>query len=70
MWATKMRTTRSYGLAGGWRELAFWDNMVRFNEIKGRLKQKYGLRFISLTPTDGSLDYLTGDHFYKLRTLS
>jgi hypothetical protein len=53
-----------------WRELAFWDNMVRFNEIKALLKQKYGTRFRSLTPTDGSLDYLTGDHFFRLKTLS
>jgi hypothetical protein len=53
-----------------WRELAFWDNMVRFNEIKGLLKRKYGTRFKSLTPTDGSLDFLTGDHYFKLRTLS
>jgi hypothetical protein len=54
-----------------WRELAaFWDNILRFNEIKNLLKQRYGTRFKSLTPTDGSLDYLTGDHFYKLKTLS
>jgi hypothetical protein len=53
-----------------WRELAFWDNMVRFNEIKALLKQRYGTRFKSLTPTDGSLDFLTGDHYFKLRTLS
>jgi len=53
-----------------WRELAFWDNMVRFNEIKVLLKQKYGPRFQSLTPTDGSLDYLTGDQYFKLQTLS
>src|SRR6266852_5824525 len=53
-----------------WRELAFWDNMVRFNEIKDLLKQKYGTRFKSLTPTDGSLDFLTGDHYFKLQTLS
>jgi hypothetical protein len=52
-----------------WRELAFWDNMVRFNEIKDLLKRKYGTRFKSLTPTDGSLDFLTGDHYFKLRTL-
>ena len=53
-----------------WRELAFWDNMVRFNEIKDLLKRKYGTRFKSLTPTDGSLDFLTGDHYFKLRNLS
>jgi hypothetical protein len=53
-----------------WRELAFWDNMVRFNEIKDLLKRKYGTRFKSLTPTDGSLDFLTGDHYFRLKTLS
>ena len=53
-----------------WRELAFWGNMVRFNEIKDLLKQRYGTRFKSLTPTDGSLDFLTGDHYFKLQTLS
>jgi hypothetical protein len=53
-----------------WRELAFWDNIERFNEIKALLKQKYGTRFKSLTPTDGSLDFLTGDHYFKLQTLS
>ena len=53
-----------------WRELAFYDNILRFNDIKGLLKQKYGSRFKSLTPADGSLDWLTGDHYYKLQTLS
>jgi hypothetical protein len=53
-----------------WRELAFWGNMVRFNEIKDLLKRKYGPRFKSLTPTDGSLDFLTGDHYFRLKTLS
>jgi hypothetical protein len=53
-----------------WRELAFWDNILRFNEIKDLLKQKYGTRFKSLTPTDGSLDWLTGDHYFRLKTLS
>jgi hypothetical protein len=53
-----------------WRELAFWGNMGRFNEIKDLLKRKYGTRFKSLTPTDGSLDYLTGDHYFRLKTLS
>jgi hypothetical protein len=53
-----------------WRELAFFDNILRFNEIKDLLKQKYGTRFKSLTPTDGSLDFLTGDHFFKLKSLS
>jgi hypothetical protein len=53
-----------------WRELAFWDNILRFNAIKHLLRQKYGTRFKSLTPTDSSLDFLTGDHYYKLQTLS
>lgn len=53
-----------------WRELAFWGNIPRFNEIKELLKQRYGTRFKSLTPTNGSLDFLTGDHYFKLQTLS
>ena len=53
-----------------WRELKFIDNILRFNEIKDLLKRKYGARFKSLTPTGRSLDLLTGEHFYKLETLS
>jgi len=41
-----------------------------FNEIKEMLKQKDGMTFKSLTPTDGSLDWLTGDHYSKLQTVS
>lgn len=53
-----------------WRELAFFDNISRFNEIKALLKQKYGTRFRSLTPTEESLEWLTGDRYFKLQTLS
>jgi hypothetical protein len=53
-----------------WRELAFFGNTVRFNEIKNLLKQKYGSRFRSLTPTAGSLDWLTADHYTRLQSLS
>jgi len=58
------------GEAEVWRELAFWDNIPRFNEIKSLLRERYGARFKSLTPTEDSLDWLTGDHFSKLRELT
>lgn len=44
-----------------WRELAFWENRTRFGEIENLLKQKYGTRFKSLTPTSGSEMWLWGD---------
>jgi hypothetical protein len=44
-----------------WRELAFWENGPRFGEIEDLLKQKYGARFTSLTPTPGSELWLWGD---------
>lgn len=53
-----------------WRELAFFDNTVRFNAIKALLKEKYGPRFKSLKPTSRSLDWLSGDHFFKLQDLT
>jgi hypothetical protein len=52
------------------RELAFWNNLGRFEEVKGLLKQKYGKRFRSLTPTDPSLEWLTGDNAARLMRLS
>lgn len=58
------------GDAEVWRELAFWDHVPRFNEIKALLKEKYGTRFKSLTPTGNSLDWLTGDHYYKVKELT
>jgi hypothetical protein len=44
-----------------WRELAFWENLDRFSAIDGLLKLKYGARFKSLTPTEGSKMWLYGD---------
>jgi hypothetical protein len=44
-----------------WRELVFWENGPRFGEIEHLLKQKYGARFVSLTPTPGSKLWLWGD---------
>jgi hypothetical protein len=52
-----------------WREPAFFDNILRFNEIKELLKRKYRARFKSLIPTDRSLDWLTGDHPFELNSL-
>jgi hypothetical protein len=45
-----------------WRELAFFNNVPRFEEIKELLKEKYGDRFRSLTPTTASIEWLTGDN--------
>jgi hypothetical protein len=53
-----------------WRELAFWSNVRRFEEVKGLLKQKYRARFRGLTPTDNSLEWLTGDNLSRLMHLS
>jgi hypothetical protein len=44
--------------------------MPRFNEIKDILREKYGAQFKSLTPTAWSLDWLTGDYFYRLKELT
>jgi hypothetical protein len=43
------------------RELVFWENTTRFGQIGNLLKEKYGNRFKSLTPTPGSEMYLYGD---------
>jgi hypothetical protein len=53
-----------------WRELAFWDHMPLFSELKNLLREKYGSRFKSLTPTGWSLDWLTGDHYYRVKELT
>ena len=45
-----------------WRELAFFNNVPRFEEIKGLLRAKYGTRFKSLTPTAASIEWLSGDN--------
>jgi hypothetical protein len=53
-----------------WREFAYFDNIPRFNEVKGFLKNKYGARFKSLRPTDDSLEWLCGDNAGKSDGLS
>jgi len=53
-----------------WRELAFWDHLQRFNEIKNILREKYRTQFKSLTPTAWSLDWLTGDHYYRSKEIT
>ena len=45
-----------------WRELAFFNNIRRFEEIKELLRVKYGTRFKSLTPTQTSMEWLSGDN--------
>ena len=53
-----------------WRELAFFNNLRRFEEIKELLKAKYSPRFKSLTPTDASLEWLSGDNLGKALQIS
>jgi hypothetical protein len=53
-----------------WRELAFFNNIQRFEEIKGMLRAKYGRRFKSLTPTDASLEWLSGDNLGRALQIS
>jgi hypothetical protein len=53
-----------------WKELAFFNNIRRFEEIKGLLKAKYGTRFKSLTPTQASIEWLSGDNLGKALRLS
>jgi hypothetical protein len=46
-----------------WKELAFFNNVRRFEQMKELFKLRYGSRFKSLTPTDDSIEWLTGDKF-------
>jgi hypothetical protein len=58
------------GNAEIWRELAFFENIDRFNQVKELLRTKYGGRFKSLTPSRDSLEWLCGDNAGKLFRLS
>jgi hypothetical protein len=58
------------GNAEIWRELAFFENIDRFSEVKELLRTKYGARFKSLTPSRDSLEWLCGDNAGKLFRLS
>jgi hypothetical protein len=53
-----------------WRELAFFDSIPRFNEVKELLRQKYDTRFKALRPTERSEEWLCGDNAGKLFRLS
>lgn len=44
-----------------WCEPEWWECWQRFNEVKTLLRQKYGDRACTLTPTERSLLYLYGD---------
>jgi hypothetical protein len=54
------------GNAEIWRELAFFDNIPRFHEVKELLRKKYGTRFKILKPTEASQEWLCGDNAGKL----
>ena len=58
------------GYAEIWREVAFFENIDRFNEIKELLRRKYGPRFKALTPSRASVEWLCGDNAGKLFQLS
>jgi hypothetical protein len=58
------------GDAEVWRELAYFDNIPRFHEVKEFLKNRYETRFKSLRPTEGSREWLCGDNAGKLDRLS
>jgi hypothetical protein len=53
-----------------WRELAFFNNLRRFEEVKELLKARYGKRFRSLTPTRGSVEWLSGDNLGRALRIS
>jgi len=52
-----------------WRELGFFNNISRFEEVRELLKQKYGKRVKSLKPTDGCWEWLCGDKAWTLSDL-
>lgn len=45
-----------------WQELAHWEDIPRFNEVKDLLRSKYGTRFRSMKPTPAAKLYLFGDN--------
>tara|TARA_B100000315_G_C14458481_1_gene532585 strand:+ start:148 stop:558 length:411 start_codon:yes stop_codon:yes gene_type:complete len=42
------------------REMVYWNNKDRFDEVNGMLKARYGIRFRGLKPTVRSWMYLYG----------
>jgi hypothetical protein len=44
-----------------WVEPRLWEGVDRFYEVKELLRQRYGERFASLTPTEASETWLYGD---------
>ena len=50
-----------------WAEPALWEGFPRFDEVKELLKERYGARFVSLTPTDASTMWLYGDDYRSPR---
>lgn len=54
-------TVIRYGKKIVWREPAFYEGYVRFEEVAEILKRKYGDRLKDLAPAQRSLNYLWGD---------
>ncbi len=60
-WGEEKLTVIRLGEQVIWVEPALWEGYDRFYEVKVLLKQRYGARFASLTPTEDSKLYLYGD---------
>ena len=58
------------GNAELWRELAFFENIDRFKQVRELFRQKYGARFKTLKPSRDSLEWLCGANAGKLFRLS
>jgi hypothetical protein len=42
------------------REIAYWNNKDRFDQVNDMLKERYGIRFRGLNPTFRSSTYIYG----------
>jgi hypothetical protein len=44
-----------------WRELAYYEGYLRFEQVFEILRERYGARLAEVRPTEASMDYLYGD---------
>jgi hypothetical protein len=52
-----------------WRELAYYEGYLRFAEVFGILRERYGPRLAEVRPTPASGTYLYGDKFSARATI-
>jgi hypothetical protein len=62
-WGDEKLTVIRFGEREIWAEPTLWEGFPRFYEMKELLKQRYGSRFSSLTPTADSEMWLYGDEW-------